>query len=302
MRSLLLTLALLGLTTACKQEAPKPVVAGGPLRVCVSIPPLIGVVKAIAGEEVEVTSLMSAQDDPHTFSPTPQSIANLRDAQLFLTIGVDYEKAVCDKVGPMFPNLKVVNVGAAVKHLTMGEHHHHEAEGTEHGDQDEHQDPVSDPHVWLSLPNLIVIGDQVRAALGEVAPAQAEEFAARYAEYRNQLEAKSADFATRLADLKSRSFCVYHPVFGYFARDYGLTQAVVEVDGKEPSPQQLRTLLDEAKEESFTVVFVQPQFNDRAAKTIADMIGGRVVRVNPLAEDTVALLETAVGTLVGDRK
>ena len=299
MRSLLLTLALLCLTTACKQEAPKPAAASGPLRICVSIPPLIGVVKAIAGEDVEVSSLMSAQDDPHTFSPTPQNIANLRNAQLFLTIGVDYEKAVCDKVGPMFPNLKVVNVSAAVERLTMGEHHHDDGEEAQHED---HDGPVSDPHVWLSLPNLIHIADQVRTALSEAGPAQAEQFAARYAEYRSQLEAKNAAFTKRLASLKSRSFCVYHPVFGYFARDYGLTQAVVEVDGKEPSPQQLRTLLDEAKEENFTVVFVQPQFNDRAAQTIADVLGGRVVRVNPMAEDTAALLGTVVGTLAGDRR
>lgn len=301
MRALLLSLALLCLASACKKEEAAPATAG-PLRISVSIPPLIGVVKAIAGGDVEVSSLMTVQDDPHTFSPTPQSIANLRGARLFLTIGVDYEKAVCAKVGPMFPDLKVVNVATKVEHLTMAEHHHHEGEEAEHEDHEEQEGPVSDPHVWLSLPNLVLIADQVRAALSEIEPAQAEQFATNYAQYRTQLEAKHADFTKQLADLKSRSFCVYHPVFGYFARDYGLKQAVVEVDGKEPSPRQLRTLLDEAKEEGFTVVFVQPQFSDRAAQTVAEMVGGRVTRINPLSEDTVALLETAVAALTASTK
>ncbi len=301
MRVSLLCLSLLFLTSACKKEEATPA-ATGALRVSVSIPPLIGVVKAIAGGDVEVTSLMTVRDDPHTFSPTPQTIASLRDTRVFLTVGVDYEKAVCDKVGPMFPDLRVVNVATKVERLAMADHHHHEGEEPEHEEHEDHEGPVSDPHVWLSLPNLVVIADQVRAALSETDPAQAARFAANYATYRAELEARSADFAKQLANLKSRSFCVYHPVFGYFAHDYGLKQAVVEVDGKEPSPRQLRTLLDEAKEEGFTVVFVQPQFNDRAAQTVAEMVGGQVTRINPLSEDTVTLLETAVAALAASAK
>jgi zinc transport system substrate-binding protein len=78
-----------------------------------------------------------------------------------------------------------------------------------------------------------------------------------------------------------------------------LHQATVEIDGKSPSPRQLKTLLAEAKEEGFTVVFVQPQFNERPAKMIAERIGGRVVPINPLDEDPVAVLAKAVDALAG---
>jgi zinc transport system substrate-binding protein len=196
----------------------------------------------------------------------------------------------------MFPKLPVVDVARDVKRREMTGHHHHDGEA-EHEEHD--GEPLSDPHVWLSVPNLVLIADNVRAALAKVDPAHADEVTGRYEAYKKQLLARNDQFAAKLKGIKCRSFCVYHPVFGYFARDYGLHQATVEIDGKSPSPRQLKTLLAEAKEEGFTVVFVQPQFNERPAKMIAERIGGRVVPINPLDEDPVAVLAKAVDALAG---
>ena len=44
-------------------------------------------------------------------------------------------------------------------------------------------------------------------------------------------------------------------------------------------------MIQQAKEEKARVIFVQPQFSDRAAKTVAKAIDGQVVAINPLAED-----------------
>jgi zinc transport system substrate-binding protein len=299
MRLSLLLLASLALTVSCKKAGPETNAATGPLTVCVSIPPLVSVVKAIAGDGVQVTSLMSAQDDPHTFSPTPQTIASLREANVFLTVGVDYEKALAAKIAQMFPDLTVLDVARGVKRCEMAEHHHDEAEHEAHG-EDDHEEHLSDPHVWLSLPNLMVIADSVQAALAKVAPEQADKFSYRLDAYKAVLTVRNDEFASKLSDMKHRSFCVYHPVFGYFSRDYKLHQATVEIDGKSPSPRQLKTLLEEAEEEGFKVVFVQPQFNERPAQTIAERIGGKVVRINPLDEDPVSVLAKAVDALAGN--
>jgi zinc transport system substrate-binding protein len=32
---------------------------------------------------------------------------------------------------------------------------------------------------------------------------------------------------------KGKSFLIFHPALGYFARDYGLSQITIEVEGKE---------------------------------------------------------------------
>ena len=290
--SSLLFLALL--LSSCRKATPEAAGTGS-LRVSVGIPPLRSVVTAIGGDAVEVASLMSDMDDPHTFSPTPQAVATLRDARIFFTLGLDYEKALAGKLEQKFPELVLSDASRAVPRLG-GHHHHHEGEDHDH-------DAClqgADPHVWLSLANLALIADTVREDLARLAPEHAEEFGRRCAQYKEALAARHAEFVERLKPLEPRAFCVYHPVFGYFARDYDLHQATVEIDGKAPTPRQLRELYDEAAEEGFRVVFVQPQFNPGPAKAIADKIGGRVVRINPLSEDPVGVLAAGVEALAGE--
>jgi zinc transport system substrate-binding protein len=84
---------------------------------------------------------------------------------------------------------------------------------------------------------------------------------------------------------------VFHPAWGYFARQYGLTQEAVEREGKEPGPAELAAIIDEAKKDEIRVIFVQPQFSTRNADVVAKAIGGAVVAVDPMAEDWLANME-----------
>jgi len=69
----------------------------------------------------------------------------------------------------------------------------------------------------------------------------------------------------------------------YFARDYGLTQYSIETDGKEPSPEQLKILIETAKKEGIKTVFIQQEFDKRNAELIAKETGCRLVVINPLS-------------------
>jgi zinc transport system substrate-binding protein len=77
---------------------------------------------------------------------------------------------------------------------------------------------------------------------------------------------------------------VFHPAWGYFAHAYGLTQMPVEIEGKEPKPEQLAELIRHARQQDIRVVFVQPQFSTKSAELIAREINGRVAVADPLAE------------------
>jgi len=85
---------------------------------------------------------------------------------------------------------------------------------------------------------------------------------------------------------------VFHPAFGYFADAYGLIQAPVEIEGKEPGARQLAALIDRAKKDKVRVIFVQPQFSSKSAGVVAKAIGGAVVPINPLAKEYLANLES----------
>jgi zinc transport system substrate-binding protein len=90
---------------------------------------------------------------------------------------------------------------------------------------------------------------------------------------------------------------VFHPSWGYFARDFGLTQEPIEQLGREPGPKALAALVREAKKDGVKVIFVQPQMSARQAQTIAQAIGGQVAALDPLSGDWAANLENAAKAL-----
>ena len=87
-----------------------------------------------------------------------------------------------------------------------------------------------------------------------------------------------------LADADS-TFLIYHPALSYFARDYGLKQLSIEEGGKEPSPAQLKALIETCRKEHAHTIFVQQEFDQRNAQLIADELGVHIVSINPLSYD-----------------
>ena len=75
---------------------------------------------------------------------------------------------------------------------------------------------------------------------------------------------------------------VFHPSWGYFAKRYDLEQTSIEIQGKEPKPNELVELVKDAKEHNIKIIFVFPQFSQKSAKTIASSIGGNVVPIDSL--------------------
>ena len=65
-------------------------------------------------------------------------------------------------------------------------------------------------------------------------------------------------------------------------RAYGLVQIPIEMEGKEPTPKELRDLINHAKELNIKVIFVQPQFSVKSAKTIAAAAGCQTMFADPL--------------------
>ena len=91
-----------------------------------------------------------------------------------------------------------------------------------------------------------------------------------------------ADVRTSLENADS-TFLIYHPALSYFARDYGLKQISIEEGGKEPSPAQLKALIETCRKENAHTIFVQQEFDQRNAQLIADELGVNVVSINPLS-------------------
>jgi len=85
---------------------------------------------------------------------------------------------------------------------------------------------------------------------------------------------------------KSRSFISFHPAWVYFARRYGLTEAatIERSPGREPSPAEIREVVDTARRIRAKAIFAEPQFSPKAAEVIAGETGARVLMLDPLGK------------------
>lgn len=250
--------------------------------VFVSIGPQLESVQRIGGDAVDAKVLLPAGANPETFSPGVRDMSALARADLYVTIGVPFEETIVTKIRASFPNLRIVDgrAGMSFRRMTGGEHHHH---GDHNGVHHDHGHGEDDPHVWLSVENMKCHARTVATALGELLPATEKAAVdTRMAAYLRELDALSAELKAKLAPLHGTEAVVYHPAFGYFLDEYGIRQKAVELEGKEPGAKYLGTVIREARRDGIHAIFVQPQFNAKAAEVISREIGGKVLPFDPL--------------------
>ena len=245
------------------------------LTVFVSIPPQAYFAERIAGDRAEVHVLVSPGLSPHTFEPTPRQMAVLARADIFFRVGVEFENALLPRIEGTTESLQIVDCLAGIRRRAM----------------DSGDDEGLDPHVWLSVRNAIQISQTIHAALVRLDPDERIGYDRRLSALVDDLDDLDERIREILKPVEGKEIFVFHPSFGYFADDYGLTQVAVETGGSEPSARELAKLIDRATEKGVRVIFVQPQFSQRTADTIATQIGGAVVAIDPLARDYVDSLE-----------
>ncbi len=261
--------------------------ADEPLPVFVSILPQKYLLEQLGGDRVTVSVLVQPGASPHSYEPKPQQMAALSKAALYLAIGVGFEEAWLPRIRAANPDLTVVHLDEGLEKLPMLDHHHEDEHGHAHGHDHADDHGTLDPHVWLAPANMALMAQRAAEALSAAAPEQAAFFAANLAAFRDDCAALDAEIRALLAGIEppANKFMVFHPAWGYFAKAYGLEQVPIELRGKEPSPAALQRLIQRAKKEGITVIFVQPQFSAKSAQTVAQSINGTVLPLDPLPED-----------------
>lgn len=251
----------------------------GKPAVVVSIPPQKAFVEALTGTEVEVIVLIKPGQNPTNFSLSPKAMTAIGQASHYFSVGVPMETALLPKLHSSYPNLHIVDTSAGIRKRSLESHFH------DHGDEDDSHEHAKDPHVWLS-PGLVKIQlRHYKRVLLELLPQKTSFIENNHKVFLEKLERVDDQLKTTLTPLKGATVFVYHPAFGYFLERYGLRQETVEVEGKQPSPKQLNWLIKLANEFEAKTLFVQPQFERRAAQTLAKAIGGKVEIIDPLAEN-----------------
>ncbi len=264
-------------------------ILANPLQVTVSILPQEYFVQKIAQDKVKINVMVQPGFSPATYEPKTSQMKELSKSSVYFSIGVPFEHVWLERFKSANKALNIVDTTVGIAKLEMKEHHHDEHE-EEHDDtahheeekEDMHEHEGLDPHVWLDP---ILVKQQAKIIYETLALLDASNalfYKNNFEKFNAELDALTAQIDTILAPVKHKAFMVFHPSWGYFAKRFDLEQIAVEVSGKEPKPNQLVTLINEAKKHQIKTVFVAPEFSQKSAKVIASSIQGKVFAISPL--------------------
>jgi zinc transport system substrate-binding protein len=254
--------------------------AADKLQVFVSILPQKFFVEQIGKDLVDVHVMVEPGASPETYEPKPRQMVALSKARLYFAVGVPFEKAWLQRIAASNPRMGIVHTERGIQKMPMAVDAH--VQGKDHkGEHDDHG--VLDPHIWLSPPLVIMQARNILVALQEVDAAHHAIYEAKYKAFIDKVVDLDEELMNIFAGKRGLQFMVFHPAWGYFADAYGLKQIPIEIEGKEPTPAELKELIENALKSQIKVVFVQPQFSSKSAEQVAREIGGQVAFADPLA-------------------
>jgi len=270
--SALLTVALmLGFSCAKKGEVDQE----QKTRVVVTIPPLADFVESVGKDKVEVAVMVPPGASPHTYEPKPSQLKKVSRAKMYVKVGsgVEFELIWMEKLIGVNKEMMVVNSSEGIE--VMG----------------------NDPHVWLSPANARIMVENICGGLIKIDQRNEEYYIQNKNQYLDELIQLDRFIKERLEGIRGKKFMVYHPSWGYLAKEYGLEQIPIEHAGKEPTAKEIRDAVEMAKEDDIKVVFVSPQSTTKSAEVIAKEIGGEIVSIDPLAQSYMPNMRTVIEQL-----
>nr|WP_321401304.1 zinc ABC transporter substrate-binding protein [uncultured Desulfobacter sp.] len=267
-----------------------------PVSVFVSIVPQQYFVQQIGKDKVDVSVMVQPGASPATYEPKPLQMAKLSNARLYFSIGVPFETFWLDKIASANPDMTIVHTDQGIEKLPMAVHHHEDEHPADHHDEtdmseddhdheDDHGHGGLDPHIWLSPKMVKIQVGHILDALSAEDPENKDFYTENFNAFIEKIDALDQDLARMLKNRAGMQFMVFHPSWGYFARDYKLKMIPIEIEGKDPKPAKLQALIAHARNEGIKVIFVQPQFSTKSAQLVAGEIHGQVIPADPLALD-----------------
>ena len=243
-------------------------------------------VRAVAGERLEVISIVHVGGDPHTYEPVPSDARRIADADLVVRNGLGLERWL-DRLIDTNAKARVVTATEGLVPLVQAD-----------GDYEGHPDP----HLWMDPRFAAAYVRNIEAALAERYPQHATEFAENARRYAEGLEALDRDIAQAFSGIEEehRKLVTTHDAFRYFGRRYGV-EVVATIWGisteREPSAREIRAIVDGIRKQGVRSVFVETTVNPALMLRIAEETGIHVGA--PLYGDSVGPPGSGADTYVG---
>ena len=240
----------------------------------VTISPLKSIVEEVVCGDYNVEVLVPKGASPESFEPTMKELMALNGAEYIYSTGlINFEQTLTSSVEY---SERIINLSEGIELMegccSHGHHHH------KHG---------IDPHIWTSPRALQTMVRNIESSL----PADSVKYSVAADKLINKLSKLDSLCNSSIADSGVDAIIIYHPAFTYYARDYGIEQISIEHDGKEPSPRQLTSLVDKARNHGITKLLIQPQYGKDKLRSMALECDAEIIEVDPLSDDIMAEIE-----------
>ncbi|MFV0467554.1 MAG: metal ABC transporter solute-binding protein, Zn/Mn family [Dysgonomonas sp.] len=234
----------------------------------VSIEPQKFFLDNIVKDNFSVKTIIPDGSNPESYDPTPAQMVDLgKSALYFKVVFISFENAWIPNVQKNNPKLRIVNSSARITPINADDH--------------DHEGP--DPHIWSSPKTALQMAQNMYDEVVNIDSANKSVYEANFKQLSQLIYNTDSIIKGYLEKAPSRSFIIYHPALSYFSKEYELCQYSIEHNGKQPTPSEIRNLIELAKAENIKVVFIQAEYDEKNAETIANEIGAKVVPLNLLS-------------------
>ncbi|MCI0382648.1 MAG: zinc ABC transporter substrate-binding protein [Chlamydiae bacterium] len=250
--------------------------------VLVTIAPYAFFVERIVGSTVDIQTLVPSGANMHTFEPSPKDVEKAYQAKIWLRIGDSIEKKLAAVLEEKNPSLKQIKLWKEVSLLSYADTNELLPCNENHVD---HAEEGKDFHFWLSAKIMQKQVAFIAAMLIDLNPQHRALYTENLGKLLEEFKKVDEQISSRLSSSKNKVILTSHPSFGYFCKDYQLTQISIECEGKEPSPKYITTLLSKAKEFKIKVVLKQPGFNNKGAEIFAEKLHLPIYSIDPYSKE-----------------
>ena len=224
--------------------------------------------KNIAGDLVDLHSIVPVGQDPHEYEPLPEDVQKVQKADLIFYNGINLENAEDAWFTKMVKNAgKVadkdyfaVSDGVDVIYL----------EGA-------NEKGKEDPHAWLNIENGVIYAKNIAKQLIAKDPEHKDTYQKNLDKYVAELDKLDKDAKERLAKIpeEKKLIVTSEGCFKYFSKAYGVPSAYIwEINTEEEgTPEQTTRLVEILKNSKVPSLFVESSVDDRPMKTVSNESG-----------------------------
>ncbi|WP_417514327.1 zinc ABC transporter substrate-binding protein [Marinobacter sp.] len=290
-------------------------------QILTSIKPLELLVRAIATDDMQTTTLVPPGSSPHNYSMAPSKRQALESADIIFWVGPEMETFLTRLLtGGEFAERSVALMNSGIKSSEQEDedhaHHDDHDEHGEHSEHDEHEERAAhdthghdeheehathdthghdhgdgeDPHIWVDPQIAITMAESIRDALVQLDDVDQPALDRNLESFKAAVAQKEKQIRKQLEPLKDISLFAYHSAFTPFGEHYNLNVEGVLTLNPELSPgaRHIAEVQDQLRSAHHPCLLTEPQFNRQWWHSVTEGLDVTFSTWDPLATDIAA--------------